>query len=223
MREIIAKSEFAALIKVSRSRISQIIKNGKIYGDALVGTGQHARIRVSIATAQLRNSVDGTVGNARLKLDGLSVDPNGDNQAGGVDTTIDTGIKKQRLEQLSLSNDRARIEAAARNGRYTNAEDAKQQMGRITSQMLNIFEGWLGQLALKLATHFGLAQRDVLHVLRSEFRLFRATASAALRREAEHLPILVEEDHLISGDEATTPTAAPADPVEHERESDDGD
>jgi hypothetical protein len=54
---------------------------------------------------------------------------------------------------------------------------------------------------VKLAAHFGLAQRDVLHVLRAEFRLFRASASSELRREAADLPILVEDEAAPAGDE----------------------
>lgn len=36
---VVTKAEFAKYIKVSRSRVSQYIAEGKIYGDALVGRG----------------------------------------------------------------------------------------------------------------------------------------------------------------------------------------
>jgi hypothetical protein len=206
MKEIVRKSEFAQLVGVSRGRVSQWIAGGQISGDALVDEGQMARIRVATAIGQLRNAIDGSLGTARLKLDGIPVEPKvsesgnnstfraAENQPAGVDRTVETDIKRQRLEQLELSNDRARIEAAARNGRFTSTAGAKQQMGRIASTLLNVFEGFLGQLATKLAAHFGLVQRDVLHVLRSEFRLFRASAAGAMAREAAQLPEFVEDE-----------------------------
>ena len=208
MATILTKSEFAAQIGVSRSRISQWISAKQIYGDALVGAGRSSRIRVAIAVEQLKKNLDisqrlGANGRARLDV------PNESPAAADADATVEAQIKAQRLEQLELANDRARSEAAARNGYYTIADYAKQQMGRIASQMLSAVEGWLGQLASKLAAHFAISQHDVLHLLRAEFRLFRASASADLRREAEQLPVLVA-DPIVAGDEATPPPAGDA-------------
>jgi hypothetical protein len=193
-QDVVSKSQFATLIKVSRGRLSQMIKTGKVYGDAICGTGHLAKIRVAVAVGQLQRTVDSSVPNARLQLDGLAIAPNGDDQVLRADTSIDTDIKKQRLEQLSLSNDRARIEACAYNGCYTLTSDATRQMGRIGSQMINMFEGWLGELASAMAAKFSLPQRDVLHFLRSEFRAFRARSSENIRRQAQEIAEFVEED-----------------------------
>jgi hypothetical protein len=96
-------------------------------------------------------------------------------------------------------NRRKAEEEAARSGRYALAEDAKQQMGRIASQMLNTFEGWLGEVASTVSGKFSLPQRDVLHLMRSEFRSFRVRASDALRHQAKQNAELVE-DNLIQVD-----------------------
>lgn len=47
------KIEFATLMRVSGGRVSQWIKAGRIYGDALIGKGRAARIRPALARAQL--------------------------------------------------------------------------------------------------------------------------------------------------------------------------
>jgi hypothetical protein len=203
-RDIISKSEFATLIQVSRGRLSQMVKSGKVYGDAVVGTGQFARIRVAAAIAQLRLSIDGSVGNARLKLDAISDGPNSDSQAAASDTSVENDIKKERLAQLSLSNDRARAEAAAASGRYTKTADARQQMGRIASTLVNAFEGHQAELASKIAAKFSLSLRDVQHFTRAEFRTFRVRASDALRQQAQEIPEFVEDDLAAdpAGDEA---------------------
>jgi hypothetical protein len=204
--DIISKASFAARLGVSRARISQLISAKQIYGAALVGEGRTARIRVVTALEQLKRSLDIAQhlgGNGKARLDA----PGSLGSAAAV--TIEEQIKAERLLQLELMNDRARAEAAARNGRFTSTDGARQQMGRIASTLLNAFEGWLGQLATRLAEHFGLPQRDVLHVLRSEFRLFRASAAAAMRREAESLPELVADDLPDAGDDAPAPIAAP--------------
>jgi hypothetical protein len=84
-------------------------------------------------------------------------------------------------------------------------------MGRLAAMLIGLFESFLGELASALAAKFGLVQRDVLHVLRSEFRLFRETASAAMRRDAVQMPALVEDDpnrEELAGADQVTPIAA---------------
>jgi hypothetical protein len=56
--EIATKSQFAALVGVTAARVSQWIAAGQISGDALVGEGRHARIRVEVARDQLRRNLN---------------------------------------------------------------------------------------------------------------------------------------------------------------------
>jgi hypothetical protein len=219
MAKIVSKGQFAKLVGVTAGRVTQWISAKQIYGDALVGEGRAARIRVASAIAQLRSTVDGSTANARLRLDGLSVDPNGDSQAAGTsDATVENSIKVARLGQLELSNARARAEAAAASGRYTKTADVKQQMGRISSTLINAFEGHQAELASKIAAKFSLSLRDVQHFTRAEFRTFRVRASDALRQQAQEIPEFVEDD--LAADPAGDEAAAV---VEPEKESGDVD
>ena len=53
-----SKSDFATLCNVDKSRISHWIKDGRISGAALSGTGRTARIVVDVAQAQLKARLD---------------------------------------------------------------------------------------------------------------------------------------------------------------------
>lgn len=52
------KAEFATLCNVAPSRVSHWIRDGRINGAALVGTGRAARIDVAVAQKQLRGRLD---------------------------------------------------------------------------------------------------------------------------------------------------------------------
>jgi hypothetical protein len=204
MASILTKAAFAAKLGVSRSRISQWISAKQIYGAALVGEGRGARIRVATACAQLKKTLDisQSLANGRAKLNapGTAADATSTS-----DVTVEEQIKAERLLQLELMNQKAREDRAARTGRYVLAADARQQMGQISSRMLSAVEGWHGELASIISGKFNLPQRDVAHLVRTEFRGFRSRAAAALRREAEQVPVLVE-DPVVAGDEATPPS-----------------
>jgi hypothetical protein len=56
--EVVTKSDFALLTKVTRSRVSQWIKEKKIGPEAIVGTGRGAKINARIAVEQLSLRLD---------------------------------------------------------------------------------------------------------------------------------------------------------------------
>jgi hypothetical protein len=58
--DLVTKSAFASIAGVTAGRVSQWIADGKITGDALVGHGYRARIKVTAALAQLRRTLDPT-------------------------------------------------------------------------------------------------------------------------------------------------------------------
>jgi hypothetical protein len=196
--------------------VSQWISGGKIHGKAIVGTGRSARIRTFLAKEQLRQKLDidhRVRSSTKAHLDALPfAQPPASAAPGGSGSNVELLIQAERLEGFRRDNRRKAEEEAARSGRYVRAVDSSRWIGKIAAMLINIFEGWLGEVASKLSARFGLNQRDVLHLLRGEFRLFRATASAALRRESEQLPAEVEDE--------ATPDEVPVAVVE--QESDDG-
>ncbi len=128
--EIVSKMEFAELVGVAPSAVSNWIVRGKISGDAIVGRGNRSRIRVDVAREQLHKNLDisqhlGMNGMAKLgpqkratkkgvrTRDTLLVPP-GDRvkSTGGAAPadaeTVEDQIKQARLAQLDLANDKAR-------------------------------------------------------------------------------------------------------------------
>jgi hypothetical protein len=216
--EIVSKSEFARLSNVSAARMSQWITEKKIYGDALVGDGRNAKINVAVARAQLRQNLDISqrMGNGlSTQLDGrapaVASTPAAPAPVDQVPTAqvlpfqrpaqpepvrdpIEEQIKRERLETARRTNRKMAEEEAARNGRYVLAEDVRREIGKASAQYLSSTEGWLAELASKTAAKFSLQQRDVLHLMRSEFRNFRANLSTAIRQQAEALPETIEEE-----------------------------
>jgi len=97
-----------------------------------------------------------------------------------VDTVEDL-LKRAKLEQQLRTNRIQASEEALRQGMLIAAEDAREQMTRVASMMLQIFEGSLPELSKSIAAQFDISQRDVLHLLRAEFKKMRATASVKER------------------------------------------
>lgn len=215
--EIVSKAEFARLSNVSRGRVSQWLSEKKIFGDAIVGEGREAQIHVARARAQLRQFLD--IG--QRMGNGLSTQLNGPEPSVvpspapiAVDQVpsaqvlpfqrqqqqepprdpIEEQIKRERLETARRTNRKMAEEEAARSGRYVLADDARREVGKAIAQVLTSTEGWGAELASKISAKFSLPQRDVLHLIRSEFREFRANLSASIRKQADDLPEMIEED-----------------------------
>src|SRR5208337_4830856 len=142
MRSAVTKAEFAALIGVTRGRVSQMLAARQIDGDAIVGEGRSARINVEAARRQLDARLDlgqRLGANGRVRLGGETSDP------------TDAAIKRERLRQLTLANERAAEEAKLRAGRYVEADDAKQEIGRVAGRLVASVEGALPELAAAIA------------------------------------------------------------------------
>jgi len=172
---VISKSEFAAVVGVSPSRVSHWLRDGKISGDAVVGSGYCARIDVDLAKAQLAGSLDLSQrlgANGKARLEGAS------SASPAPSATLDAGIKSARLRQLELSNERAAAEAAADTGRFVEASAAKRELGRVASRLVVAFDGALPSMADALAARFQLPSRDVLHAVRAEWLTVRARLAA---------------------------------------------
>ena len=169
MQGVVTKAEFARVSGVTPTRVSQWLREGKIDGAAIVGSGRHARIDVTLAQTQLDARLDlgqRLGSNGRAQLAGASPDP------------TDAAIKAAQLRQLTLANERAAEEARIRAGAYIDAAAAKQEMGRIAGTMVAAFDGVIPELADAVVAGSALSQHDALHLLRSAWRASRARLSA---------------------------------------------
>jgi hypothetical protein len=187
MDDIVTKTAFAARARVSSQRVSQWLAAGQLFGEAIVGSGRHARIRTSVALEQLRRTLDPS---QALGANGVA-----SSEASG---TVEAAIKAARLAQLELFNAKAREEASARNGYYTVTADTRQELGRAASRLLTMFDGALGEFANAIAAKPPASSREALTVLRTVWRDIRVRQATAAGEEAETLPPLVDED--VSGD-----------------------
>jgi hypothetical protein len=200
--EIVSKSQFAGMCNVTPGRVSQWISERKIYGDALDGHGRGARIRVSVARAQLNrrldigqrlgNGLSTTLAGPDAPHPAVQPDPapSASSTSPAAVDPVEERIKRERLEQLQRANREAAKKEAAGSGLLTGAEAAAQQMGRIAAQIVTLFEGALPEFSSAIAAKFQVPQRDVLHLLRGEFRKVRANAAVTYCRMADGMPAL---------------------------------
>lgn len=198
----VGKSVFAGLINVTPGRVSQYIAEGKIFGEAIVGEGRHAKICVEVAKAQLRRKLDidqrhGNGLSTRLEPGLPLASPIAPSPQLSPADPVEEKIKQERLEALQRQNRKAAEEEAARAGRYAPAEQIAQQFGRIAQDMLTGFEGALSDFATAISAQFNIPHRDVLHLLRSEFRKTRQRASDSLQAGAAALPSFIEGEDAV--------------------------
>lgn len=196
----VTKGEFARIINVSPGRVSQYIAEGKLYGAALVGEGRAARIAVDVATEQLRNKLDisqrlGNGLDTRLAASpapaGLPAAPTPPPDTAA--RTLEDQIKVEKLEGLRRQRRREEEEDRARAGLYTRTEDVTASTRRLVGTLLDGIEGGLTGMAQAVAARFELPQRDVLHLLRQEFRTVRENIARRTRAAAAELPEVVDD------------------------------
>lgn len=210
MQGAVSKGEFAALIGVSPGRVSQYLAEGKISQAALQGVGRSAKIIVEQAKADLRLTLDvgQRLGNGiETRLDAspivsppamaaasapaLGIDAGGSTsqpRIGGLDEQI----KQAKLEQIQRANRNAAKAEAESKGALTETEASRQAMTKVASSMLLVFEGGLTDFASAIAAEFKVPQRDVLHLLRREFRKIREAAAKQARKDAADMPETIE-------------------------------
>jgi hypothetical protein len=211
--EIATKKQFAEIAGVSAARVSQWLSSGQINGPALVGEGRHARIRTEVALHQLRLRLDADqrIANGTARL-GRPKGSNGvlDNtvapSSANAEPTLEERLKRQRLEQLELANEKAREEASARAGTYARADDVRREMGRLVGKLITVFDGALVEFSAAVAARSDLSSRDALHLLRSAWRSIRERAAENEQALADALPGCVGGD---SSSPETTNQRAP--------------
>ncbi|TXL72547.1 YjbH domain-containing protein [Vineibacter terrae] len=216
--DVISKAEFARRRNVSPGRVSQWISKGKIGGDALVGEGRSAQIREAVACAQLNRTLDVNqrYGNGLSTRLDLQAPPQLDKPAPAVVGdpgappsnlyNVNDQIARERLIQLQRANREAERQEAIDAGRLTDANAVRQQVGREIAKLVSHFEGALANFATALAAEFKVPQRDVLHLLRAEYRKFRTEAAEAAQAAVDDEPetVTVSTDDPIADDDGTT-------------------
>lgn len=206
--DVFSKAEFARRRNVKPPRVSQWLEEKKIFGDAIVGEGRNARIRESIALQQLKRSLDpmqmaGNGLSTRLDAPATPIEPLPLQPPSAATPGASPGVSpaKDALQDQILRfkrNDLARKEEdalrdqAIRNGQLTEAEEASKQTAKNTVQLMATFETKLADFATAISAAFKIPQRDVEHLLRSEFRKVRADVAADFGSKAAALPETVE-------------------------------
>ena len=101
-----------------------------------------------------------------------------------IRATVDAKIKAEKLKQNEILTRKQEMEELTRHGKWMVADEVIGEMNRLVAEMIRIFEGFLPDLASAIAAKFQLSQREVLPLLRAEFRQAREQL-VATRRAAE--------------------------------------
>jgi hypothetical protein len=197
---LVRKSEFANLCNVSNGRVSQWLTEGKIDGEAIVGTGQRAQINVEVAREQLklRLATDERYGLNGLgtKLDGPTVPnlPVSQVREGETVGMTDEQMKEVKLKQQQLLLAKMAYADLALKGVYANTREAAGGFSKVATEMMAMIEGWFPDLASAHAAKRQISQRESLHLTREEFRKIRDQMAVVWRNHAAKMPKIIDED-----------------------------
>lgn len=189
-RRLVSKSEFARLRGITPARISQLIGDGRIHGDAIVGTGPRAQIDANVANQQLGDSLDITQQMAQQRPtapDGLPL------------SSDQKRIQAAKAEQAEISARQARREEAAQAGFYVRTEDVRRAWSRELTELLAGIDGWIAEAAGALTRDLGIDQKQATVLLRKEWRAFRTRRSDLAKNAGQDLPTLIEEEPTDNG------------------------
>ncbi|MCF1453415.1 hypothetical protein [Agrobacterium vitis] len=191
------------MIGVSPGRVSQYLTEGKISPAALDGVGRNAKINVERAKADLRLTLDVSqrLGNGiDTRLDAAGqVEATTNSASANYQTPqplqvggIDYEIKQQKLNDLKRRNRNAAIADAEGKGQLMQTDEARAEMARVASSMLLVFEGGLVDLAAAVASEFQVPHRDVVHLMRKEFRKIRENAAKQMSKQVQSMQETIE-------------------------------
>lgn len=198
--EIASKSEFARIIGVTPQRICQLISEGKITPAEMIGEGRSAKIHVEKA----RNALKLRLHAGQRNGNGLNTqlyavetpaaapaaevqvpaEPQPTARSSSAVDEIDLGLKRAKLEEAALRNERLQEERKARAGTYVLAEHVRTETSKLASLILQMFEAGMAEIATEMAATYKLPQRDVIHMMRKRYRDVRTKVSAKLADEA---------------------------------------
>lgn len=197
--DVVSKSEFARLIGVSKPRVSQLISEGKITGDAIEGEGRSAKIIVPVARRQLNATLDidqrAANGRADLSLDHSIVDGPGDgvSEPGPKVMNTDDLYKQERLRKIQHENEDLEEKRRERKGEYVRADSVRSTVSRHVGNMIDELEADLGHWAEELSAETGGSVKDIKHSLKKLFRGAREKLARHNRDLVSDLPEFNEE------------------------------
>lgn len=179
--QVVSKIEFAQIAGLTPGRVSQLVSQGKIPPEAMVGEGRSAKIVVDVARDALRQRLNPMVSAGKRPTTAAS-----DN--------IDVRLKEAALEQRERQNRKLAEDEALRRGQLMLAGDARVSMTRAAQTILLKFEGGLPNIANAIAEKFGVPPRDALHLLQQEFLALRTRTAESLKAQALAEPALIDTD-----------------------------
>jgi hypothetical protein len=186
-----SKGEFAQHVNLSAARISQMIADGTIGGDALVGEGRNARINVEVATRQIstRRDPGQSLGNGlKARLDGAPKPPS------LVDREPETAelIQLERLEAERRRNRQAERDEAIAEGKLVPADELAAQVRKVARDTVELFTGMAPDLANAISAKYELPARDLQHLIVEVMNAKRAAAAKQIETAAAELPATTE-------------------------------
>jgi hypothetical protein len=189
--EIVSKAEFAGLVKRDPAFVSRAISQGRIHGDALVGEGRGARIRVAAALQQLGRSLD--LGQQMAQAAPILPVATG-SDAGGLplEATDKPANRGQfdglREESLELKNRRQRLEVERIEreqlrlaGELVRAADVAAELRRQLQPLVATFDEVPSVIAKAISEQFGLPYAEVLIAVKGALRTQRDAWAARAR------------------------------------------
>lgn len=191
--QTLSKSEFAGRVGLSRARVSQLLTEGKISGDALEGEGRSARIVVDRALQQLKINLDvaqhaGMNGKAQLGKGAPAL------RQAAPDDDETSQIRAEKLRQAQLITTRMQRDEQEASGRYVLAEELEGRVSGAVSRVVQMVEASLPALAARLAAACpGVDTRNATHELRLAFREVRERIAGEVEAEAKAMPPTVDD------------------------------
>lgn len=195
--ETATKAQFAAMIGVSPGRVSQYISEKKLGHAELEGEGRAARVRIKPALQALKIRLDASqmTGNGiETRLAAPAAAPARLDAPLSSADQMDVQFKQAKLEQQLAVNRKIAEEEKLRAGIYMLADEARAETSKLAAQLLQGFEGGLADIATAIAAQYQLPQRDVVHLVRNQFRELRGKIAERLAHEGKSLPPVIEDD-----------------------------
>lgn len=211
VQEIVTKAEYAAMHRRTPGAVSHWVKEGKLFGAALVGEGRNARIRVAEANRQLGLTLHPGQQMAQRRPVGTSAGEDDElpfeapSRPRGLPTPEDdqaARYQRARAEKAELEAAELRHKAQERAGHWIVAEDARREFAQQLGQMVRQIESWLPEVGLILAGEHGGDHKQYTTTLRASFRNLREKIAQDARREAQAAPAYEEEDPIADEQEA---------------------
>jgi hypothetical protein len=202
LKTVVTKGEFAQRHSRSPAWVSNMIAEGKITPEALIGDGVRARIWVERADADLAGSLDPSQQAAQARPIQVSIPFERESAAaseGAIspETSALRELERQRHADLArrakADADSAEHEAEAKRrrnaldeGKYVLAEEASRTFARQLAETTAKTDTFIvNRMARDTAEKFNLDWKEVSAFFREQWRAFRASVAAEARTARE--------------------------------------